>query len=167
MDKPKKKRGHYKPKTMSEKALAANKGNAKKGGRPKGSVSEETRMKQEMRRMLTKVVHQRFGELVRAQVDLASGLCVEETDTKVNADGELETKRRVYRRPPSNEALKYLLDQSVGKAKESLDVNLTDGRRVSIADLEMASSGKIDEVVAALSVRDDEEEDETEQDDDE
>lgn len=167
MSKPKQKRKPYKPKTMSEKAIEANRKNAKKAGRPYGAVSEETRMKQEMRRMLTKAVHARFGDLVRAQVDLAAGVWVEETDTKINAEGEIEEKRRVYRRPPSNEALKYLLDQSVGKAKESLDVNLTDGRRVSIADLEMASSGKIDEVVAALSVRDDEEEDETEQDDDE
>ena len=157
MNKPKKKRGHYKPKTMSEKALAANKGNAKKGGRPKGSVSEETRMKQEMRRMLTKVVHERFGELVRAQVDLASGLWVEETDTKVNADGELETNRRVYKRPPSNEALKYLLDQSVGKAKESLDLNLTDGRRITVEDLEKAANGKIDDVLAGIASMDEDE----------
>lgn len=150
---------------MSEKALAANKGNAKKGGRPKGSVSEETRMKQEMRRMLTKVVHQRFGELVRAQVDLASGLCVEETDTKVNADGELETKRRVYKRPPSNEALKYLLDQSVGKAKESLDLNLTDGRRVTIEHLEKAANGKIDDVLADFASMDEDEDEDLEHDD--
>lgn len=165
MNKPKKKRGHYKPKTMSEKALAANKGNAKKGGRPKGSVSEETRMKQEMRRMLTKVVHERFGELVRAQVDLASGLWVEETDTKVNADGELETNRRVYKRPPSNEALKYLLDQSVGKAKESLDLNLTDGRRITVEDLEKAANGKIDDVLAGIASMDEDEDEDLEHDD--
>lgn len=159
MSKPKQKRKPYKPKTMSEKAIEANRKNAKKAGRPYGAVSEETRMKQEMRRMLTKVVHQRFGELVRAQVDLASGLWVEETDTKVNADGELETKRRVYKRPPSNEALKYLLDQSVGKAKESLDLNLTDGRRITVEDLEKAANGKIDDVLADFASMDEDEED--------
>lgn len=165
MSKPKQKRKPYKPKTMSEKAIEANRKNAKKAGRPYGAVSEETRMKQEMRRMLTKVVHQRFGELVRAQVDLASGLWVEETDTKVNADGELETNRRVYKRPPSNEALKYLLDQSVGKAKELLDLNLTDGRRITIEDLEDAANGKIDDVLAGIASMDDDEDEDLEHDD--
>ena len=144
-------------KKITLKQSKASRENGKKGGRPKGTLSEENRMKQEMRRMLTKVVHERFGELVRAQVDLASGLWVEETDTKVNADGELETNRRVYKRPPSNEALKYLLDQSVGKAKESLDLNLTDGRRITVEDLEKAANGKIDDVLAGIASMDEDE----------
>jgi hypothetical protein len=159
MEKPKQKRKPYKPKTMSDKAIAANKENAKKAGRPKGTISEESRMKQEMRRMLTKAVHARFGDLVRAQVDLAAGVWVEETDTKINAEGEIEEKRRVYRRPPSNEALKYLLDQSVGKAKDSLDLNLTDARRVTVSDLEKAANGDIEAVVSALTAGDEDDED--------
>ena len=66
----------------------------------------------------------------------------------------------MYKRPPSNEALKYLLDQSVGKAKESLDLNLTDGRRITVEDLEKAANGKIDDVLAGIASMDEDEDEE-------
>lgn len=44
----------------------------------------------------------------------------------------------------------------VGKPKETRDVNLTDGRRVSIDELEMVAQGKIEEAIASIDSGDDE-----------
>lgn len=145
-----------KPKTMTPRAIEANKENAKKGGRPKGAVSETARLQQEMRKMLTQRARKEFSGLIDAQLDLARGVYVEEVDTVKDKKGNIKTKRRVYKRPPSSEAIKYLMDQAVGKPKETRDVNLTDGRRVSIDELEMVAQGKIEEVIASIDSGDDE-----------
>lgn len=146
-----------KNKILTKKQAEASRKNGKKGGRPKGSISEVARMQQEMRKMLTKKAREKFGDLMQAQIDLALGVWVEETDTKVNASGEIETVRRVYKRPPSNEALKHLMDQSIGRARESIDVSLTKEGSLTLEQLELIAQGRVDE---AFADSDDEENDE-------
>jgi hypothetical protein len=145
-----------KNKELTPKQVEASRKNGKKGGRPKGSLSETARMQQEMRKMLTQRARKEFSGLIDAQLDLARGVYVEEVDTVKDKKGNIKTKRRVYKRPPSSEAIKYLMDQAVGKPKETRDVNLTDGRRVSIDELEMVAQGKIEEVIASIDSGDDE-----------
>lgn len=152
-----KKRAPYKPKTMSDKAIAANKANAAKGGRPKGSIGEVAKMQREMRKILTEKAREKFGDLMQAQIDLALGVWVEETETKINASGEPEVVRRVYRRPPSNEAIKHLMDQAVGRARESIDLSVTKEGSLTLEQLELIAQGRVDE---AFADSDDETEDE-------
>ena len=144
---------------MTPRAIEANKRNAKKAGRPKGAVSETARLQQEMRKMLTERARKEFSGLIDAQLDLARGVYVEEIDTVKDKKGNLKTKRRVYKRPPSSEAIKYLMDQAIGKPKETKEIDLNDKRALSIEELDAMAKGEI------LIVEDEDDEDLTEEDD--
>ena len=85
-----------------------------RGGRPRGSKSL---LAEKMRTELTKTVHKEFKPIIRAQIDLAKGL-VEERPVKLE-DGSVAP--RFYRARPLVESAKYLLDQAIGKAKESIE----------------------------------------------
>lgn len=147
-------------KTMTPRAIKANKENAKKAGRPKGSISDQSRMQQEMRVMLTRKAREVFSDLVNAQIDLARGVYVEEMVTETSKDGkEVKQKRRVYKRPPSQEAVKYVMDQAIGKPKETKEIDLNDKRALSIDELDAMAKGEI------LIVEDGEDDDLTEEDD--
>lgn len=132
---------------MTPKAIKANKENAKKAGRPKGSISEQARMQQEMRKMLTASAREVFGELVKAQIDLAKGVYVEEMVMEPTGKGKkMKTKRRVYRRPPSQEAVKYVMDQAIGKPKETKELDVNDKRALTMDDLEAMARGEVIEL---------------------
>lgn len=147
-------------KTMTPKALKANKENAKKAGRPKGTISEQARMQQEMRKMLTAAAREVFPSLIKAQIDLARGVYVEEIVMEVDAKGKkTKSKRRVYSRPPSQEAVKYVMDQAIGKPKETKEIDVNDTRALTLDDLESMANGDI------IELEDDDEEDYLESDD--
>lgn len=84
-------------------------------GRKPGSVSEETKMRQEMKRQLVERVKKEFSGLIDTMISLAKGITVEEEI----ADGS----SKIYFKAPNAEILKYLTDQTLGKAKETLDVH--------------------------------------------
>jgi hypothetical protein len=84
----------------------------KKGGRPK---SGHTLATEAMRRFLIEKVNEEFGPIIQAQIDLAKGLHVIEQ----GKDGEV----RRYQREPSESAAKQLVDQAIGRAKESIEVS--------------------------------------------
>lgn len=91
-------------------------GGPRKGaGRKKGSVSEETRIRQALKSKLLERVEKEFGGLMDTMISLAKGITVEEE----NADGT----SKIYFKAPNAEILKYLTDQTLGKAKETLDVH--------------------------------------------
>lgn len=96
--------------------------NGKKGGRPEGSVSEETRLKLEMRKRLIERVHEDYDELLGACINLAKGVLA----AKETPDGELV----FYTTKPHKEMLGYLLDQTVGKATQVIEVE--DKRTISM-----------------------------------
>lgn len=131
---------------MTPAAIAANKANAKKAGRPVGSLSEQARLQKEMRLLLVKEVEANFGVLLRAQIELARGVWIEEDVASTDSEGNPQLKRRVYRKPPSQEAIKYLTDQAIGKPKETKDLNVDDKRALTIDELEAMQRGEfIDE----------------------
>lgn len=133
-----------KKKTMTEKALRANKENSVKGGRPKGSLGDHGRMQAEMRREFTRSARDVFPDLIKAQIELARGVWVEETAIVEDKDGKKKEVRRVYKRPPSQEAVKYVMDQAIGKPKESHDHNINDKRALSIEELDAMARGDIE-----------------------
>src|SRR3990167_6512430 len=82
-----------------------------KGGRPKASHTLAT---EQMRKKLVKYVNKEFVPIVKSMIESAKGLYYEQI-TK-------EGKRTVYKEKPDTKAGTYLLDQTAGKAKESLEV---------------------------------------------
>lgn len=78
------------------------------GGRPKGALNKG-------RAEFLKIIHDvgKPKELIATLKELTQGVLVEK---KV---GEL---RAVYKTPPSEYAITYLLDQAYGKAKQSVEV---------------------------------------------
>jgi hypothetical protein len=65
------------------------------------------------REMYINFVTANLKPLLEAQYDLAKGHWVERTDKNGH--------KRVYLTPPNNEAIKYMFDQSLGKAKEQVE----------------------------------------------
>lgn len=143
---------------MTPRAIEANKMNAKKAGRPKKTVSKTTQLQQKMRKMLTERAHKKFSNLIDTQLNLTHNIYIEEVNTIKDKKGNIKTKRRVYKRPPSSEAIKYLINQTINKPKETHDVNLTNDHRVSIKQLEMAAQDKIEKTIASIASEDDENE---------
>jgi deoxyribodipyrimidine photolyase-like uncharacterized protein len=86
-----------------------------KGGRPKGAISETTRIALKLREKLAQEVEKRFPDLKVAMFDSALGHYIKET----TSDGD----ERIYRKSPDTNMLKYLGDQIVGKAKDTIEVN--------------------------------------------
>lgn len=83
-------------------------------GRPKGSITKSTADALEMRKRLIQRVSERLDPLLDSQFDLATGIHeAQEVDGKIV---------RVYKRAPDGAAGRYLLDQSVGRATETVKV---------------------------------------------
>lgn len=128
---------------MTDKQAEASRRNGKNGGRPKGTLSDQARMQQEMRVMLTQRAREVFPSLINAQIDLAQGVYVEETVIVEDKDGNKKEVRRVYKRPPSQEAVKYVMDQAIGKPKETKEIDLNDKRALSIQELDAMAKGEV------------------------
>lgn len=88
-------------------------------GKKKGTIWESTRLKLEMRRRLVKRAHKEIDKIFDAQFALAMGVWREKEilDDEGNVVGT-----RVYQRPPSGEAIGYILDQVIDKAVVRVDV---------------------------------------------
>ena len=98
---------------ISVKQLLANRANAQLGGKPKGSISESTKMKRMMRQILVQRVHDQFDELIDAKFDLAKGHW--EYVKVFNETSQKKETKRVYKTSPDAKSLEYLIDQVVGK----------------------------------------------------
>lgn len=87
-------------------------------GRPKGSVSKSTALALAMREKLVERVNKEFKPLIDAKLDLALGYY----EAFTNDQGDVV---RAYRKPPDNMAIQYLLNQAIGKPKETMDLGIT------------------------------------------
>lgn len=94
-----------------------NDGSKNKGGRPKGSFSNSTKTAMLMREQLVKKVNKELKPILQAQSDAAKGIVVEKIVTL--DDGKKAP--RYYRKEPDINAGKYLIDQALGKPKESIE----------------------------------------------
>ncbi len=92
----------------TEAQIKANRENAKNGGRPKGSVSRENRIRLELRNQLMQKVADHFDDLYEAKIALAKGHFVQVTDPETN-------EIRVYKKSPDGKSIEWLLDQAIGK----------------------------------------------------
>jgi len=99
-----------KPYNRAEQAREA----GKLGGRPLGTVSDETRIRQELRKKLTKLASDHAHELFDAKLDLAKGHFVYVKD---GITGEM----RVYKKSPDGKSIEWILEQTIGKAKEFVE----------------------------------------------
>ena len=98
------------PKTTSSKE------NGKLGGRPLGSLNPETIKRNKLRQMMIDRIEQEFNPLMDAAMDLAKGIIV-------YVPGKDGKPRKVYEQPPNPEMVKYLLDQSAGKALTPVEMS--------------------------------------------
>lgn len=96
--------------------------NGRLGGRPAGSFEETTLFKKAMRQRLIQLAHERQEEIFTAAMDLALGYW-KESEFIDPVTGE--TKRRVYKKGPNGEMLGYLLDQTIDKAVQNVNVDST------------------------------------------
>ena len=93
--------------------MAKNGGKRENAGRPKG-ISTTTKIGLQLRARLVEGVRKRWKEIEQATFDLALGHFVEK-----EIDGE---RVMVYKRSPDGNTLRYLKDQTMGKAKETLEL---------------------------------------------
>jgi len=82
------------------------------GGRPKSTATIKA---QKMREKLVNEVNKELQPILTAQLEAAKGLYYE----KIDLDGVI----RIYKEKPDINAARYLLDQAIGKAKESVELS--------------------------------------------
>jgi hypothetical protein len=111
--------------------------NGKKGGRPRGTQSETTLEKAAAREYARQRITARLGPLIDAALALAEGfkyLVVRDKATgrflRVAGPNERIKKGEeiieVWHKPPSNQAIRDLLDRAIDRPKEQqLDMNVT------------------------------------------
>jgi len=96
------------PKTSKENGLL--------GGRPKDTLNPETLKRLEIRKLMIERIEKDFTPLMDAAMDLAKGIVI-------YAPGKDGKPGKVYEQPPNPEMVKYLLDQSAGKALTSVEMS--------------------------------------------
>jgi len=94
----------------------SSKENGKLGGRPLGTLNPETLKRIEIRQKMLDRIEQEFQPLMDAAMDLAKGIVV-------YVPGKDGKKSKVYQEMPSADMVKYLLDQSAGKALTSVEMS--------------------------------------------
>ena len=105
----------------SEAQIRANRENAKKAGRKKGYKAIQA---EKAREYLVKRVAAELDPILTAQIESAKGLYYE----KLTPEGEI----KVYKDKPDINAGKYLTDQTVGKAKETVEMSGKDGGAIPV-----------------------------------
>ena len=94
----------------------SSKENGKLGGRPLGTLNPETIKRIEMRQKMLGRIELEFQPLMDAAMDLAKGIVV-------YVPGKDGKKSKVYEQKPDADMVKYLLDQSAGKALTSVEMS--------------------------------------------
>lgn len=97
-------------------------------GRPKGSKASHTLEASKARQYVIERVVSEMEPILTAQIDSAKGLWMEELDS----DG---VRKRIYRKAPDTRAVEYLVDQTIGRASQAIDVT-SKGESVSVASPE-------------------------------
>jgi hypothetical protein len=110
------------------------KGGARKGaGRKKAQHTIET---EAMRAFIVSKVKENLEPLLTAQLDLALGHLVQETDD--------EGGERVYSKSPDGKAIEYLLNQSIGKPTEFIEHSTPDDKPIKMTfDLTKATTDEL------------------------
>lgn len=96
-------------------------------GYPKGRKNIQTLEKEAFRAIFMEKMREKFGDVIDAQIELACGIAI--------IDKKDDTGERIFDRPPSAEAGKYITEQAMGKALQSIDVT-TKGRELGALSAE-------------------------------
>jgi len=131
--------------------------NGKKGGRPKGSVSKETKMRLAKEKEMHNRIVKSVDALLNSQMVLAKGtsflfkidvnksgnqrgkpvLVTKQKEIEEFLAGKKEEEKGVYyfitTDKPDNKAIDSMLDRVFGKAKQSMDLT-TGGDKLSFSD---------------------------------
>lgn len=103
-------------------------GGARPGsGFPKGAKAKKTLEKEAFRAIFMERMREKFNDIIDAQIELACGVAI--------IDKKDDTGERIFDRPPSAEAGKYLTEQAMGKALQSVDVT-TGGKEIGVLSAE-------------------------------
>lgn len=90
-------------------------GKRKGAGRKTGYRAPHTIETTKMREYFVKRVAEEFEPLMNTQLELAKGI----HEAVLDKDGKVVN---AYKKMPDPTTLKYLMDQSIGRAKETIDV---------------------------------------------
>ena len=97
-------------------------GGARPGaGFPKGQKARKTIEKELFRQRFMEKMRERWDEIIDAQIDLAKGFAL--------IDKSDDTGNRIFEKAPDASAGKNLMDQTMGRAIERVDVT-SDGERI-------------------------------------
>lgn len=110
--------------------------NGRKGGRPIGSISEETKARNEFKREYVAMIKTKAKELFEAQFDLAVGHFEEKEDALGNV--------KVYKRRPDNFTLTAMIDQMIGRAPQKIELEAevdTNSKPMSKDELDIIAQG--------------------------
>ena len=88
----------------------ARSGTNHKGGRPKGGKASHTLKAEQAREYFVQRVVSEMNPIITAQLEAAKGLYYETADKKI------------YQREPDIQASKYLVDQTIGRPKETVEM---------------------------------------------
>ena len=86
-------------------------------GRKKGSKATHTIQAEQARAHFIKRVTDELDPLIDAQLDLAKGVYVEQVVKTPSGERQV----RVYQKEPENKAIDSLVQQTIGKPKESIE----------------------------------------------
>lgn len=87
-----------------------------KGGRPKGSKTTHTVKTEQARAYVIERITKELDPILTAQIEAAKGMYVEEVDEK----GE---GIRVFRKEPNLKTGEFLLNQNIGRSKETIETH--------------------------------------------
>ena len=85
-----------------------------KGGRPRGSKASHTIKAEQARAYVIERITKELDSIITAQIEAAKGIYVEE----VNEKGE---RVRVFKKEPNLKAGEFLLNQNIGRSKETIE----------------------------------------------
>lgn len=88
------------------------------GGRPKYA---KTIAVEKLREFIVNKVAKEADNLLSAQLDLAKGVVI--GSKEINKKTGKKEIVNIYSKEPDNKAIEYLFNQSIGKAKESLEIS--------------------------------------------
>ncbi len=104
----------------TEAQITANKKNAQKAGRPKGSVANHTLLAQEMRKRMIEKLYANFDPILDGQLELAKGVFHAENPVIDEVTGNL-IRAKIVKDKPDPSVARYFIDQVMGKAKETVE----------------------------------------------
>lgn len=112
------------------KAPISKHGGARPGaGRKPGGQNQSTKEQlvkiEDARNYLDQAIREQLPEILQGQIELAKGIYVGSGSVAIDEETGEIISGAVYRKPPDVKAAKFLVDQLVGKAKQSVEVNGT------------------------------------------